>query len=97
MKRVHRIEIVIDARNAARVIELLAAEGLHGYTLIRGVGGAGERGRRLSDDIAGVSNNHYILTTCAPEALEGVKAALRPLLERVGGICLISDAHWLLH
>ena len=97
MKKVHRIEIVIDAAHTKRVVELLARSGIDGYTLIRGVSGSGDRGIRMSDDITGVSNNNYILTTCAPEVLEAVTSELRPILKKLGGICLISDAEWLLH
>lgn len=97
MKHVHRIEIVIDAGNAARAVDLLSRAGVDGYTLIRGVTGSGERGLRRGDEISGVSNNHYILTTCAPEKLDAVVSELRPLLERAGGVCLVSDARWLLH
>lgn len=97
MQTVKRIEIVVDALHARRVIEALRAQGLEGYTLIRGVSGSGERGAQLGDDITGVSNNNYILTTCPPEKLDAVTAALRPLLRRFGGICLVSDARWLTH
>ncbi|MBD3220693.1 transcriptional regulator [bacterium] len=97
MKPVCRIEIVIDALHSEKVVELLADLGILGYTLIRSVSGSGERGDRRGDDITGVSNNHYILTTCPPEQLEAVTDALRPLLERVGGVCLTSDARWLQH
>jgi len=97
MQTVHRIEIVIDAPHSSQVIAILAAEGLSGYTLIRGVSGAGERGLRRGDEISNVSNNNYILTTCPPEKLGDITAALRPLLQQVGGICLVSDARWLLH
>ena len=97
MQTVHRIEIVIDAPNAARLIEVLASVGVTGYTLIRSVSGSGERGERHGDEISNVSNNHYLLTTCSPEKLDEVTAALRPLLEQVGGICLVSDARWLMH
>jgi PII-like signaling protein len=97
MQTVARIEIVVDAPHAARIIHLLAEQGIHGYTLIRGVFGAGERGQMLGDEITGVSNNNYILTTCAPDKLEALTAALRPLLKRVGGVCLVSEARWLLH
>lgn len=92
MENVHRMEIVVDSLNAGRVLELLAGQGLGGYTLIRGVSGAGERGVQRGDEITGVSNNTYILTTCVPDQLEAVTSALRPLLDRVGGVCLISDA-----
>ncbi len=97
MQEVKRIEIVVDALHARRVIEALRAHGLDGYTLIRGVSGSGERGAQLGDDITGVSNNNYILTTCPPEKLHEVTAALRPLLRRFGGICLVSEAGWLTH
>jgi PII-like signaling protein len=97
MQAVHRIEIVVDAPNSERVIDLLAKEGIRGYTLIRGVSGSGERGKRMGDEITGVSNNNYILTTCPPDRLEAVVAALRPFLKRVGGMCLVSDAKWVLH
>ena len=97
MQTVKRIEIVVDALHARRVIEALRAQGLEGYTLIRGVSGSGERGAQLGDDITGVSNNNYILTTCPPEKLDAVTAALRPLLRRFGGVCLVSDARWLTH
>lgn len=97
MQNVHRIEIVVDSSHSRRVIERLVDQGLEGYTLIRGVSGAGERGSQLGDEITGVSNNNYILTTCTPDQLEAVTAALRPVLRRVGGICLVSDAKWLLH
>lgn len=97
MKTVQRIEIVVDAPHARRVIEALQALGLEGYSLIRGVSGSGERGAQLGDDITGVSNNNYILTTCAPERLAEVMSALRPLLRRFGGICLVSEAQSLTH
>jgi nitrogen regulatory protein PII len=97
MKSVHRIEIVVDAPHSHRVIECLEHVGVEGYTLIRGVSGSGERGLQLGDELTGVFNNHYILTTCEEGRLDEVSAALRPLLRRVGGICLVSDARWLLH
>lgn len=97
MKHVRRIEVVINAPHASKVIEVLGGLGLQDYTVIRGVSGAGERGLQRGDDITGVSNNVYILTTCAPADLDGVVDALRPLLRRAGGMCLVSDAHWIEH
>lgn len=97
MKQVFRIEIVVDALHSDQVLELLTRQGVSGYTLIRGVSGSGERGLQRGDEITGVSNNNYILTTCPPEALDAMTEALRPLLQEVGGICLVSEARWLLH
>ena len=44
-----------------------------------------------------VFQNSYILTACTEEQLEKVVAAVRPVLKRVGGMCLVSDALWVLH
>ena len=41
--------------------------------------------------------NSYVLTACTEEQLEQVVAAVRPVLKRVGGVCLVSDALWVLH
>jgi PII-like signaling protein len=97
MQNVLRIEIVIDATHVDRVVEILRVAGIDGYTLIRGVSGSGQRGLQRGDEITGVSNNNYVLTACPPERADAVTRALRPLLERVGGICLISEARWLRH
>ena len=94
---VKRLEIVIDAPHSTRVTELLSRLGLRGWTLLRGAAGAGERGRQFDDELTGVSSNHLILTTCPPDRLESLLEELRPLLVQCGGICLVSDAHWLLH
>lgn len=97
MRPVHRIEVVIHAPHKGKVLEVLAAKGLADYTVIHGASGSGERGLQRGDDITGVSNNVYVLTTCEPERLPEVVEALRPVLKRVGGMCLVSDARWLEH
>ena len=94
---VKRLEIVVDATYSPRIVKLLGEHGLTGWTLLRGASGAGDRGPRLADDITGVTSNHVIVTTCEPEALEGVIEELRGMLVRYGGMCLISDALWLRH
>ena len=97
MKPVKRIEIVIDALHARAVLEVLERHALSGWTQLRVEAGAGERGVRRDDELSGVTTNSLVITTCAPEALEALAEDLRPLLVRFGGVCLISDARWLLH
>ena len=97
MRPVRRIEVVVAAPYARNVVELLAEQGLRGYTVIRGAAGAGERGLQLGDDLTGVSDNVYVLTTCELEDSETVTDALRPLLKKAGGVCLVSNAEWLEH
>ena len=94
---VKRLEIVIDAPHAERVTRILAARGFDGWTVLRNASGFGDRGQRQDDGISSVSSNQVIVTTCPPERLDEVIEELRSLLARVGGVCLVSDAHWLLH
>ena len=94
---VKRVEIVIDAPYSERVTGLLDRHGVEGWTLIRGASGSGERGERLGDEITGVSNNHIIISTCAPDRLDALVEDLRTVLKRYGGVCLVSDAGSIRH
>ena len=97
MKPVKRIEIVIDAPHSRHITELLTKHGLKGWSIVRNVTGSGERGEQRGDEVTGVSSNHLILTTCPPDRIESLLEELRTILTRIGGICMVSDAHWLIH
>lgn len=97
MQTVKRIEIVTDSHQMPAVIAALEAVGIGGYTLLKDVVGKGERGLQSGDELTGVFSNHYLFTTCEPERLDTIVAAVRPILARRGGICLVSDALWVRH
>jgi nitrogen regulatory protein PII len=92
MKAVKRLEIVIAARQMTQVCRLLEQHGVSGYTLIREVAGKGERGMQFADGLNAAFANSYLLTTCDPDVLPALVEALRPLLSRHGGECLVTDA-----
>ena len=69
MKRVKRMEIVVDTLAVPEVLGALEASGLSGWTVVRDVTGKGERGLRAGDELTGVAGNGYILTVCEPEEL----------------------------
>ena len=94
---VKRLEIVIEAPRSQAIIDLLSRHSLRGWTRIRGASGFGDRGLRLDDELTGVASNVVFVTTCEPDALDALLADLQPLLARHGGMCLVSDAHWLQH
>jgi len=94
---VKRLEIVIDAPHGESVTRVLARHGLSGWTLLRGASGEGDRGAREADEVTGISSNHLIVTTCPAERLDALVGDLRVLLERHGGMCLVSDALWIRH
>ncbi len=97
MQSVKRVEIVIDTLDLDRVLALLDKAGVSGYTVIRNAEGKGHRGMRTGDDVTRVFQNSYVLTACTEEQLTAVVAAIRPVLKRVGGVCLVSDALWVVH
>ena len=98
MKSCKRIEIVIEAPLAQGLAQQLRALGAPGFTLIPDVRGEGDRGVRRADELTGVSSNCLILIACDDDAtLTSILETVRPLLKRSGGMCMVSDAHWLRH
>lgn len=96
MSQVKRLEIVVDAPFSEYVVGVLQKHAARGWTIIRGASGSGDRGERLGDDITGVSSNHVIVTTCEPDRLDALVEDLREQLDRFGGMCLVSDATWVI-
>ena len=98
MKPCKRIEIVIEQPLASRLADLLVNLGAPGYTLIPNAAGRGDRGVRRADEPTGTSTNCMFIIACDDdELIETIVEAVRPVLSRSGGICLISDAQWVRH
>lgn len=97
VEAVKRIEIVIDALQLERLLRLLDEIGLSGYTVLPNAHGRGERGVRAGDELTGALRNSYVLAACRPAELDRITEAIRPMLKRFGGICLVSDAEWVKH
>jgi len=98
MKPCKRIEIVIEEPMAPRLVELLRKLDVSGYTLLPNAAGDGDRGIRRADELAGDSSNSVFIIACEDDALlEQIVEGVRPLIKRSGGICLVSDANWLIH
>lgn len=97
MKKCKRIEIVIEQTLANRFEELMHNLDAN-YTLISGVSGLGERGHRRADELTGASTNCLAIVASDNDKLtEQVVESVRPLLAKSGGICLVSDALWVVH
>lgn len=97
MKAVKRVEIVIGAREVEPLLERLAVVGVADYTLVRGVAGQGGRGTRRDDELTNAFTNVYLIVACDAAVVRDVVDAVRPALARYGGMCLVSDALWVLH
>ncbi|MFP4088689.1 MAG: P-II family nitrogen regulator [Cyclobacteriaceae bacterium] len=97
MKAIKRVEIVIESDFLPRMISILDKNQINGYTIIRNASGKGDKGLRDGYGLTDVFQNIYLLISCSEEELERIKEPVRLLLERVGGMCLVSDAQWLIH
>lgn len=97
MKQVKRIELVIDAAHTPELIRAIKASGATGFTLVRDVQGSGDRGDRMGDELGNVYRNCYLIVAAGEAVAQKVVDAARPLIERHGGMCLVSDAAWLKH
>jgi nitrogen regulatory protein PII len=97
MQAVKRIEIITDSLETREVCRVLNGLSLSGYSVIRDVTGRGERGVQSGDDLTDVFKNSMVLLACPPERVSEIVEAIRPILKRRGGICLVSDAMWVIH
>ena len=97
MQNVKRIEIITNALEMREVCATLEAHGVTSYSVMHDVTGRGERGVQGGDDLSGAFKNSYLLTACAPEKATEIVEAMRPILRQNGGMCLLSDAQWVVH
>lgn len=97
MEPMKKVEVVVDSVHLNKVLEVMEKHGVSGYTVIRDVLGKGERGMMAGDELTDVFRNSYVFTVCSEEAAKKIAESLRPILSRVGGICIISDVLWLTH
>lgn len=97
MNSVKKLEIVIDAAHTPALLRALRNANAPGYTVFRDVQGMGDRGERSGDELTDVFRNCYVLVACSPEESQRITEAIRPLLQKYGGICLVTDAESLQH
>lgn len=93
MHLVKRLEIIVSSREMHKIVEQLDEAGVPGYSIIRDVVGKSSWGA-VSDDFdlaATTLSNVYILSFCAEDQLKLVLERVRPLLNKFGGDCYVSD------
>ncbi|WP_256207721.1 DUF190 domain-containing protein [Nitrosomonas sp. Nm166] len=90
-----RFEIVTGIEQLEQLIELLERSGVSGYTVIKNTGGYGSRGVRNPDDVLMADENVSVILACHADEAQKLLAELRPAKKDLGGICLVSDCHWI--
>lgn len=91
MHLVKRIEIVADSVELAKIIQGLEDGGVSSYTVIRNVASKGLRGNVFDDSAVTMLDNTFVIAFCAPENIKPVIERIRPVLNKFGGSCWISE------
>jgi nitrogen regulatory protein PII len=90
MHIVKKIEIIANALELAKILESFENTGIHSHAVIRNVAGKGLRGSNEDLDMT-MLDNVYIMAFCMPEEIKPAIAAIRPILNKFGGTCYVSD------
>ena len=94
LQPVKKVEIIVSYLEVPAVLKILKKNLVQGYTVINNVSGSGEHGYAGDDLIT----NSYIMIICTDLAMaEQLSNAMQPLLKKLGGIFIITDAQWIAH
>jgi nitrogen regulatory protein PII len=92
MQSVKRIEIIADEQEMHKILNSLEKVGVPGYSVIHNVTGKTPRATAADDvPITGLGNV-YVLCFCQAELADNVVEKIKPILNKFGGVCYISDA-----
>jgi len=94
---IKKIEIITDGSLQSRMILAVDATGVSGYTIIKDVAGKGLKGTKDGHGISGGFKNFYMMLCCDETEARKVVEAVKPIITKYGGICIVSDAHWIIH
>jgi PII-like signaling protein len=86
-----RIEILVDAPLAQRLIRAAADVGISGYTLIPVQSGAGHSGTWRDDQVSGASTKLIFLTIASEDKAEKFVSLLAPRLTEYSMLLTLSD------
>lgn len=90
MHLVKKIEIIANSFELGKILDRLDKSGVRGHAVIRNVAGKGLREGSEDLDMT-MLDNVYIIAFCMPEQIKTVVENVRPLLNKFGGTCYISD------
>lgn len=94
LQPVKKIEIVVSYLEVPAVLKILKKNSIDRYTVINNISGSGEHGYAGDDLIT----NSCIMIICTELAMaEQLSHAMQPLLKKLGGIFIITDAQWIAH
>lgn len=89
--RRRRIEVLVDAPLARRVVEAARASGLKGWTLLPTLSGQGSHGAWSDDQVSGAQSKQIFLSVTTAETAEAFVDRIAPLLDSHRLLLLLSD------
>ena len=89
-----RLEVIVPARDAPAIRELITSAGATGYTSVSGVSGIGHHGQHSGSLLF----NEYdtltmLITVLPPEKAPALIRAVRELLEDGPGVMFVADTY----
>lgn len=90
MRLVKKIEIISNAFELSKILESLEKSGVHSHAVMRNVAGKGLFSGPQDLDFT-MLDGVYIMAFCTPDQETEVVDNVRPLLNKFGGACYISD------
>ena len=92
MQAIKRIEIVSDSVESHKLIKVLEDVSVLNYTVIRNVIGKGVKGTNSGDLDMSMLENDYVIAFFLADKTEDLIKKLKPITQKFGGVCYISDA-----
>lgn len=86
-----RVEIVVEATRAHRILEMIESLGATGYTMIPEVSGKGHRGVRDEAHVSDVFRNVLIIVIAKEQLAIRIIEESQKLLTDYAGIVYVSD------
>ncbi|GAB4320977.1 MAG: hypothetical protein OHK0047_03810 [Leptolyngbyaceae cyanobacterium] len=91
MHPVKRIEIISDSVELGKIVEALEKIGVTSYSIIHNVSSKGIKGTVFDDSAVTMLDNVYVIAFCSPDKAKPVVEEIRPILNKFGGSCWISE------
>lgn len=86
-----RIEVLVDAPLARRVVDAARASGLKGWTLLPTLAGEGTGGAWSDDQLSGAQSKQLFLSVANEQTAQAFVDRIAPLLDSHGMLLLLSD------
>ncbi len=94
LQSVKKVEIIVSCLEVPAVLKILKKNLIKDYTVMNNLSGSGEHGYS-GDDL--ITNSCIMIICTNLEMAEQLSTAMRPLLKKLGGIFIVTDAQWIEH